>query len=149
VVEVDSHTGFVKLLRYVLAHDCGVVLNPKILTGQVHGAVVHGIGETIIEEVVFDDNATPLASTFLDYLLPLSTDVPDLEVLHMETPSPFNNLGVKGAGESGTIAAPAAVVAAIEDALKPLGIEINEAPLTPYRLWQILQTRNSPVGYRE
>ena len=148
VAEVDTRTGFVKVLRYVVAHDCGVVLNPTILTGQVHGAVAHGIGEVIIEEVVFDANATPQASTFLDYLLPLSTDIPDLEILHLETPSPFNPLGVKGAGESGTIAAPAAVVAAIEDALKPLGIEINETPLTPYRLWQILRTRKSPLDDR-
>ena len=149
VAEVDTQTGYVRILRYVVAHDCGVILNPTILTGQMHGAVVHGIGETIIEEVVFDDNATPLASTFLDYLLPLSSDVPDLEVLHMETPSPFNRLGVKGAGESGTIATPAAVVAAIEDAVKPLGIEINETPLTPYRLWKILETRKSPLDYRQ
>ncbi|MFQ5912700.1 MAG: molybdopterin cofactor-binding domain-containing protein [Nitrospinota bacterium] len=149
IVEADVHTGFVKVLRYVVAHDCGRILNPTILTGQVRGAVVHGIGETLIEEVVFDENATPLASSFLDYLLPLSTDVPDIEVLHLETPSPFNALGVKGAGESGTIAAPAAVAAAIEDALKPLGILINETPLTPYRLWQIMGTRNSPVDYRQ
>jgi carbon-monoxide dehydrogenase large subunit len=148
VAEVDINTGFVKILRYVVAHDCGVVLNPTILTGQVHGAVAHGIGEVIIEELGFDENATPQASTFLDYLLPLSTDIPDFKILHMETPSPFNKLGVKGAGESGTIAAPAAVVAAIENALKPLDIEINETPLTPYRLWKILQTRKSPLDNR-
>ena len=149
VVEVDTETGYVRLLRYVVAHDCGRILNPTILTGQVRGAIVHGIGETIIEEVAFDENAAPLASTFLDYLLPLSTDIPDIEVHHMETPSPFNRLGVKGAGESGTIAAPAAVVAAIEDALKPLGVEINETPLTPYQIWKILETGKSPVDNRQ
>lgn len=149
VVEVDAETGHVRVLRYVVAHDCGRILNPTILTGQVRGAIVHGIGETIIEEVAFDENAAPLASTFLDYLLPLSTDIPDIEVHHMETPSPFNYLGVKGAGESGTIAAPAAVVAAIEDALKPLGVEINETPLTPYRIWKILETGKSPVDDRQ
>jgi carbon-monoxide dehydrogenase large subunit len=149
VVEVDAETGYVRVLRYVVAHDCGRILNPTILTGQVRGAIVHGIGETIIEEVAFDENAAPLASTFLDYLLPLSTDIPDIEVRHMETPSPYNPLGVKGAGESGTIAAPAAVVAAIEDALKPLGVEINETPLTPYRIWKILETGNSPVDDRQ
>ena len=114
----------------------------------MHGGVVHGIGEALIEEVVFDENGTPLASTFLDYLLPLATDVPDLELDHLETPSPFNPLGLKGGGESGTIAAPAVVAAAVENALKPLGIQINELPLTPYRLWRILQEGKSPVDFR-
>ena len=98
VVQVDTNTGFVKILRHHIAHDCGVVLNPLLLEGQVHGGAAHGIGEALIEEVVFDENGTPQASTFLDYLLPLSTDVPDFELSHIETPSPFNPLGIKGAG---------------------------------------------------
>ncbi|MFQ5913744.1 MAG: molybdopterin cofactor-binding domain-containing protein [Nitrospinota bacterium] len=148
VVEVDVQTGFVKVLRHILAHDCGRVINPLLLEGQVHGGVVHGIGEALIEEVVFDENGTPLASTFLDYLLPLATDVPDFELLHQETPSPFNPLGIKGGGECGTMGAPAVVASAVEDALRPLGIQICELPLTPYRLWRILQGGNSPVEFR-
>ncbi len=148
VVQVDTNTGFVKSLRHHIAHDCGVVLNPLLLEGQVHGGAAHGIGEALIEEVVFDENGTPQASTFLDYLLPLSTDVPDFELSHIETPSPFNPLGIKGAGESGTMASPAVVAAAVEDALKPLGVRIRELPLTPYRLWRIIQEGNGPLDFR-
>ncbi len=146
VVEVDAHTGFVKVLRHHVAHDCGRVLNPMLLDGQIQGGVVHGIGEALIEEVVFDENGTPLASTFLDYLLPLATDVPDFELSHMESPSPFNPLGVKGAGEGGTMAAPAAIVAAVENALEPHGIRIHEVPLTPFRLWGIIQAGGRERG---
>ena len=148
VVRVDTNTGYVRIQRHHIAHDCGTVLNPLLLDGQVHGGAVHGIGEALIEEIVFDENGTPQASTFLDYLLPLSTDVPDFDLSHMETPSPFNPLGIKGAGESGTMASPAVVAAAVEDALRPLGIKIRELPLTPYRLWKIIQERHSPLDFR-
>jgi CO/xanthine dehydrogenase Mo-binding subunit len=139
VVEVDAETGFVRVLRYVAGHDCGRLINPLLVEGQMHGGVVHGIGDALIEEVVFDEGGQPLASTFLDYFLPLATDVPWMEVVHIETPSPFNPAGVKGAGEAGTIAAPAAIANAIADALRPLGVEINELPLTPYRLRRLIE----------
>jgi carbon-monoxide dehydrogenase large subunit len=148
VVEVDTNTGHVKVMRHVVAHDSGRVINPMLLDGQVHGGVVHGIGEALIEEIVFDENGTPQASTFLDYLLPLSSDAPDIDLAHLETPSPFNPLGIKGGGEAGTMGAPAAVAAAVEDALRPLGVKIAELPLTPYRLWRILHEGESPLEFR-
>jgi carbon-monoxide dehydrogenase large subunit len=139
VVEVDPETGFVKALRYVVGHDCGNVINPLLVEGQIQGGVVHGLGDVFIEEVAYDENGQPLATTFLDYLLPLSTDVPAIEVVHLETPSPFNPAGVKGAGESGTIGAVAAFVSAVEDALRPLGVQIRESPLGPSRLFALIQ----------
>ncbi|MFQ5914806.1 MAG: molybdopterin cofactor-binding domain-containing protein [Nitrospinota bacterium] len=139
VVEVDPETGFVKLLRYVAGHDCGRVINPLLVDGQIHGGVAHGVGDVFIEEVAFDENGQPLASTFLDYLLPLATDVPPIETVHLETPCPHNPAGVKGAGECGTIAAIAAVVSAIEDALTPLGVRIQESPVGPARLHTLIR----------
>ena len=144
VVEVDPETGFVKVLRYVAGHDCGKVINPLLVEGQIRGGVVHGVGDVLIEEVAFDDNGQPLASTFLDYLLPLASDVPAIETLYMETPCPDNLVGVKGAGESGTIAAVAAIVSAVEDALAPLGIEIRESPVTPARLNELIRGKREP-----
>ncbi len=139
VVEVDPETGFVRVLRYVAGHDCGKVINPLLIDGQIRGGVVHGIGDSFIEEVAFDENGQPLASSFLDYLLPLATDAPEVETVHMETPCPHNLVGVKGAGESGTIAALAAVISAIEDALQPLGIQIRESPVPPARLHALVR----------
>lgn len=139
VVEVDPDTGFVRILRYVAGHDCGKVINPLLIDGQIRGGVVHGIGDTFIEEVAFDENGQPLASSFLDYLLPLATDAPEVETVHLETPCPHNLVGVKGAGESGTIAALAAVISAVEDALQPLGIQIHESPVTPARLHALIR----------
>ena len=139
VVEVDPETGFVRILRYVAGHDCGKVINPLLIDGQIRGGVVHGIGDTFIEEVAFDENGQPLASSFLDYLLPLATDAPEVETVHLETPCPHNLVGVKGAGESGTIAALAAVISAVEDALQPLGIQIHESPVTPARLHALIR----------
>ncbi|MFQ5914663.1 MAG: molybdopterin cofactor-binding domain-containing protein [Nitrospinota bacterium] len=146
VVEVDPETGFVKVLRYVAGHDCGKIINPLLVDGQVHGGVAHGIGDALIEELAFDENGTPLASTFLDYLLPLSTDIPPMETVHLESPCPNNPAGVKGAGEGGTIGSIAAVVSAIEDALKPLGIRIQESPVTPARLHALIQEQSQRAG---
>lgn len=139
VVEVDPETGFVKVLRFVAGHDCGRIVNPLLVDGQVHGGVAHGIGDALIEELAFDENGLPLASTFLDYLLPLSTDVPPIETIHLESPCPTNPAGVKGAGEGGTIGALSAVVSAIEDALGPLGVRVNESFLPPARLCALIQ----------
>jgi aerobic carbon-monoxide dehydrogenase large subunit len=133
-VEVDCETGGVELLRFTAIHDCGRVINPQIVEGQVLGAIVHGIGNALYEWMRYDDSGQPLTVTYGDYLLPASDVVPRIEVLHMETPSPLNPLGVKGAAEGGTIAAPAAVVSAIEDALRSLGVRVRDLPVTPYRL---------------
>ena len=133
-VEVDAMTGSVTLLRYTVAHDSGNIINPMIVDGQVQGGVAHGIGNALFEWMKYDDSAQPLTTTFQDYLLPAAPDVPGCMIEHVETPNPLNPLGVKGAGEGGTIPAPAAIIAAIEDALSPFGVRFMEAPLTPARI---------------
>jgi aerobic carbon-monoxide dehydrogenase large subunit len=133
-VEVDIETGQVTILRYVVMHDCGRVINPMVVEGQVIGGVIHGVGNAFFEHMLYDANAQPTTATFGEYLLPLATDSPNVEVLHMETPSPLNPLGLKGAGEGGTIPAIAALLSAVENALEPFGVRITEAPLTPARI---------------
>jgi len=137
-VEVDIETGAVRILRYTAAHDCGRVINPMVVDGQMVGGVAHGIGNALLERMVYDENAQPLSATFADYLLPLATDVPRVDLVHLETPSPLNPLGVKGAGEGGTIPAIAAIIAAVENALAPFGVTIAEAPITPQRIVELL-----------
>jgi carbon-monoxide dehydrogenase large subunit len=137
-VEVDIETGEVKVLRYVVMHDCGHVINPMVVEGQVVGGVIHGIGNAFFEHMLFDAGAQPTSTTLADYLLPLATDSPNVEVLHMETPSPLNPLGLKGAGEGGTIPAIATLVSAVENALEPFGVRIAEAPITPQRIVALL-----------
>jgi carbon-monoxide dehydrogenase large subunit len=131
VVEVDPETGSVKILRYVVLHDCGTLLNPLIVLGQVHGGVAAGIGGALLEELVYDDRGQLITTNFMDYLLPTLEDIPTLEVIQTETPSPLNALGVKGAGEGGTVAPPAVLAAAVEDALSPFGVRITRTPLGP------------------
>jgi carbon-monoxide dehydrogenase large subunit len=138
-VEVDPETGRVRLTRYVVVHDCGRMINPMMVEGQVHGGVAHGIGMTLYERMCYDDAGQPLTVTFADYLLPTSDAVPMFEIHHMESPTPLNPLGVKGAAESGTIGAPPAIVAAIEDALRPLNVRITELPVTPERLLALIR----------
>ena len=133
-VEVDHMTGGVKVLNYTVAHDSGRVINPLIVDGQVQGGVAHGIGNALLEWMQYDDNAQPLTTTFADYLLPMATDVPTCAIAHVETVNPLNPLGVKGAGEGGTIPAPAAIISAIEDALSPFNVHFAETPLTPERI---------------
>ena len=133
-VEVDIATGRVAITRYVVVHDCGRMINPLMVEGQVQGAVAHGIGATLYEWMQYDANGQPLTTNYADYLLPTSDVTPRIEIHHMESPSPTNPLGVKGAAESGTIGAPAAIVSAIEDALKPFGVRITDLPITPPRL---------------
>jgi len=137
-VEVDAETGGVKLLRYVALQDSGRLVNPLIVEGQVHGGVVHGIGNALYERMLFDDAGQPLTTTFADYLLPTSTEVPAIEVLLHESPSPFNPLGAKGVGEGGTVPVAAAVISAIEDAI---GVHISEAPIAPMRIVELLANR--------
>jgi len=132
--EVDVETGAVRLLRYVLVHDSGRIINPMLVDGQIHGAVAHGIGAALYEWMRFDAAGQPQTVTYGDYLLPSSDAVPMIEIHHMESPTPLNPLGVKGAAESGTIAAPAAIASAVEDALRPFGVRIGDLPITPQRL---------------
>lgn len=138
-VEVDIGTGAVKILQYVVAHDCGNVINPLIVDGQVQGGVAHGIGNALLEWMQYDENAQPLTVSFADYLLPTATDVPICKIAHVETPSPLNPIGVKGAGEGGTIPAAAAIVAAIENALSPYGVHFAETPVMPDRIVAALE----------
>ena len=137
-VEVDIETGEVKVLRYLVMHDCGTVINPMVVEGQIVGGVIHGVGNAFFERMLYSEDAQPVSTNFGEYLLPLATNSPNVEVLHMETPSPLNPLGLKGAGEGGTIAAIAALVSAVENALEPFGVRIAEAPITPARIVELL-----------
>jgi len=134
MVEVDPDIGTVKLLDYVVVHDCGTVVNPMIAEGQVVGGVAQGIGTALFEEIPYDENGQPLASTFMDYLLPGAAEIPDIRLLHMTSPSPHTAYGIKGLGEGGAIAPPAAIANAVNDALAPLQACINETPLRPDRV---------------
>jgi len=138
-VEVDPYTGAVTILSYTVAHDSGNVINPLIVDGQVQGGVAHGIGNALFEWMRYDADAQPMTTTFQDYLLPTAADVPACRIEHVETPNPLNPLGVKGAGEGGTIPAPAAIVGAIEDALSPFGVRFADMPLTPDRIVEALR----------
>lgn len=131
VVEVDRDTGGVRILRYAVAEDCGRVINPAIVEGQVHGATAQGIGGTLLEHVVYDPEGQPLTTSLLDYLLPGAGDVPWLDVRHLEIPAPGTPNGAKGVGEGGCLGPPAAIAGAVADAL---GVEVTELPLTPERV---------------
>lgn len=139
VVEVDVETGYVRLLDYAVAEDCGRVINPMIVDGQIHGGVAQGIGTALYEEMPFDEQGQPKATTFLDYILPGATEVPAMRIEHQETLSPFTELGIKGMGEGGAIAPPPAIANAIVDALRPLHAEINFTPMTPARVWGAIE----------
>jgi carbon-monoxide dehydrogenase large subunit len=131
VVEVDPETGAVELLRFLAVEDCGTVVNPMIVDGQVHGAVAQGIGGALYENMLYGEDGQLLTTTFMDYLLPTASEIPDIGVLHLSSPSPNSIGGLKGMAESGSIASPAAVANAVADALSPYGIEITSMPLTP------------------
>ena len=142
-VEVDIGTGGVKILRYVALHDCGRVINPLIVEGQFHGGIVHGIGNALYECMRHDAEAQPITTTFADYLLPTATEVPKIELLFHESPSPFNPLGVKGVGEGGTIPVAAAVISAVENALEPFDAHIAQAPISPVQILQMIHSAGS------
>ncbi len=136
VVEVDPATGRIAVRRYALVEDCGRVINPMIVEGQIHGAVAQGIGEALLESVVYDDGGHVLTATLMDYTLPRADDLPLLEISHLETPSPLTPGGVKGMGEGGTIGAPAAIANAVADAVRHLGVQITTLPIRPDSLLQ-------------
>jgi carbon-monoxide dehydrogenase large subunit len=131
VCEVDPDTGAVEIMRYVVSEDCGVMINPNVVEGQIAGGVVQGIGGVLYENLPYDEAGNPLATTFVDYLLPTATEVPEIEYGHIETPAPTNPGGHKGMGEGGAIASPPAVINAVADALAPLGVTVNSQPLGP------------------
>jgi carbon-monoxide dehydrogenase large subunit len=138
-VEVDIATGRVTLRRYVVAHDCGRVINPTIVEGQVHGGVAQGVGGALFEEMVYDETGQLLTGSLMDYATPKADDLPLIETVHLEFPSPRNPLGVKGLGEGGAISPPAAIANAIEDALTLYGVRVTETPVTAARIVALLQ----------
>ena len=138
IVEVDPETAMVEVKRYLVVHDCGVIINPLLVEGQIHGGVAHGIGNAFYEQLVYDDQGQLLNASFMDYLLPTATDVPAIETAHRETASPFNPMGLKGVGEAGCIPTGAVFAQAVEDALHGSGLEITEIPLSPNRLFELI-----------
>src|SRR5262245_5661310 len=143
IVEVDVQTGRVTVERFIGAEDAGRLINPMIADGQVHGGIAQGIGNALFEEIVYDENGTPLSSTLADFLPPTSHEIPVIELLHLETLTSATNLKAKGLGEGGAIGAPAAVMNAINDALAPFGVSIDEMPATPQRIRAALRAKES------
>lgn len=143
VTAVDPELGAVEILDYVVVEDGGVLVNPMIVDGQVYGGAAQGVGTALYEEMPFDAEGQPLASTLADYLLPGPTEIPDIRIEHMETPSPYTEFGVKGIGEGGAIGPPAAIANAINDALRGLGAEVTESPMTPPRILAAIRAAQS------
>jgi carbon-monoxide dehydrogenase large subunit len=139
VTEVDRDTGQTKILRYVAVDDCGNIINPLLVDGQVHGGVVQGLGQALYEQAVYDENGQLITGELMDYAVPKATMVPWIESAHTVTPSPVNPLGVKGVGEAGTIGASPAIVNSVVDALSELGVRHLDMPLTPEKLWNLIQ----------
>ncbi|MGA2816370.1 MAG: xanthine dehydrogenase family protein molybdopterin-binding subunit [Xanthobacteraceae bacterium] len=138
-VEIDPETYEVRVDRFVVAEDCGRLVNPLIVDGQVHGGVAQGIGAALYEEIVYDEQGQITTASLVDYLVPSACEIPSMDVLHLESASPTTLGGFRGMGEGGTIGAPAAIANALADALSPLGIEINELPVTPERLFRLIE----------
>jgi carbon-monoxide dehydrogenase large subunit len=139
VVEVDTETGDVHVLHYVAVDDCGRVLNHKLAEAQIHGSLAQGISQALYEEVVYDQEGQLLSSTLMDYTLPIAPQLPSFVTAFVETPSPNNPLGAKGIGESGCIGAPPAIVNAVLNALRPLGVKTIDMPLRPEKVWALVQ----------
>ncbi len=134
VIEVDIQLGRVKIEKYVIAHDCGVVVNPMLVEGQIIGGAAQGLGGALLEEFTYDAEGQLLTGSFMDYLLPTASDIPDMQLIHQHSPSPLNPLGVKGVGEGGAIAPPVVIANAVSDALKPFKAEFNATPVKPEQI---------------
>jgi aerobic carbon-monoxide dehydrogenase large subunit len=139
VVEVDPETGYVDLLRYIAVDDCGNVINPMIVAGQIHGGIAQGLGQAMLEEAIYDEDGNLLTASLVDYPIPTASDVPTLELGWTTTPTDVNPLGVKGVGEAGTIGSAQTIVNAVVDALTPLGVKHVDMPLRPRKVWQAIQ----------
>jgi carbon-monoxide dehydrogenase large subunit len=137
---VDTETGAIEILRYVAVDDVGTIINPQVVDGQVVGGVIQGIAEALFEEAVYDEKGQLLTSSMTNYLVPAAPDVPEVIIGRHVTPSTTNELGVKGVGETGTIASPPAVVNAVIDALSHLGVTEMERPMSPERVWRAVQS---------
>jgi carbon-monoxide dehydrogenase large subunit len=134
IVDVDRETGRIGIEDYAVAHDCGVVVNPMLVEGQVMGGVAQGLGGILLEGIAYDATGQLLSGSLMDYALPTASDIPALQILHQHSPSPLNPLGVKGVGEGGAVAPPAAIANAVCDALAPFNVEINATPIDPEQL---------------
>jgi carbon-monoxide dehydrogenase large subunit len=139
VVSIDRMTGALRILDYVIVEDCGRRVNPLIVAGQTYGGAAQGIGTALLEEMQFDANGQPLASTLADYLIPGAAEMPNIRLHHIESPSPNTTYGIKGVGEGGAIPPPAAIFNAVNDAFSGTGVEINTTPLTPRRLYGAIE----------
>lgn len=146
VVEVDPKTGAIQILKYVAVDDCGKVINPLLVDGQIHGGIAQGLGQALLEEVVYDEEGQILSGSLMDYALPKAEDVPRLELSRTETPTPVNPLGVKGVGEAGTIGSTPAVVNAVVDALAPFGVTHIDMPLKPEKIWRLCREKLAGAG---
>jgi len=136
------------IVRYVAVDDCGNPINPLLIDGQIHGGIVHGIGQALYERVAYDDEGQLVSGTFVDYALPTAAEIPSFETDRTVTPSPVNSMGVKGVGEAGTIAASAAVTNAVIDALRPLGVDYINMPLSPIRVWDAIRSATGTEAAR-
>jgi carbon-monoxide dehydrogenase large subunit len=145
VAEVDVETGEARLVRHVALDDCGTVLNPMLVEGQVHGGVAQGVAQALYEEFVYDEEGNPRTASLVDYGIPTIGEIPQIETVRMETPTPLNPLGAKGIGESGTIGSTPAVQNAVIDALSHLGVRHIDMPLHPMRVWEAIQAARHPA----
>jgi aerobic carbon-monoxide dehydrogenase large subunit len=146
MAEVDRETGQIALLRFEGVDDCGPVINPLIVAGQVHGGIAQGVGQALLEEVVYDEYGQIASGTFMDYALPTAETMPPMRIGHTVTPSPRTPLGLKGVGEAGTIGSVPAIANAVMDALAPLGIDHLDLPLTPLKVWTAIQQATAAAG---
>jgi carbon-monoxide dehydrogenase large subunit len=141
VTEVDRDTGQIEIRRYVAVDDCGKIINPLLVAGQVHGGVAQGLGQALWEEAVYDENGQLVSGELTEYAIPKAAGMPWIEASHTQTPSPVNPLGVKGVGEAGTIGCSPAVVNSVVDALSHLGVRHVDMPLTPEKIWKLIAER--------
>ena len=139
IVEVDIELGQVQIDDYAIAHDCGVVVNPMLVEGQIVGGAVQGIGGALYEDIAYDASGQPLTTTLADYMLPNAYDLPHVQIMHQHSPSPRNPFGVKGVGEGGPIAPPAVIANAVSDALRDFKAEFNRTPVTPQQITAVIR----------
>ena len=142
-VDIDKDTGEVKIRRFVAVDDCGTIINPMIVEGQIHGGLTMGLAPALLEEIGYDENGNIQGGSFMDYLLPTAVETPKWETAKTTTPSPHHPLGAKGVGESATVGAPAAIANAVVDALAPFGVTHIDIPITPWKVWKILHEKGT------
>ena len=145
-VEVDPDTAAITIVKYVTVHDAGTIINPMIAEGQIYGGALHGLGGALFEELQYDDDGQFLTGSFMDYLVPTASEAPVIDIAHVVSPSPLTPLGSKGLGESSSMTVPAVIANAVSDALGPLGVRITELPMSPTRLWTLIEGARQGKG---